>query len=139
STLATPDTPAFFFSTGALACGLMAVNRQEQGNAPWRSVAAWWLASGICVGLGLVSKYTVVLLPASVGLALLTSARGRRILLSPWPWVAGALAVALFMPVVWWNYRNGWVSFAYQLHHGTDATAKAPLAEFGGFLGVQML
>lgn len=139
ATIATPDSPAFFFSTCALAAGLMAIRRQEAGDVPWQRVAIWWLAAGVSVGLGLLSKYTVVLLPGAVLFALLTSSRGRRILLSPWPWIAGILAVALFMPVVWWNYRNGWVSFAYQIRHGTDSSGKAPLAELGAFLAGQML
>ena len=53
-------------------------------------------------------------------LALLFSPRGRRHLGRPWIYLAALLSVAIFSPVIWWNYRHGWASFLYQLHHGVS-------------------
>ena len=39
----------------------------------------------------------------------------RRWLLSPWPYLGGLVALALFSPVILWNADHQWVSFIKQL------------------------
>jgi 4-amino-4-deoxy-L-arabinose transferase-like glycosyltransferase len=125
-TLATPDTPSFCFATFGLACALQAL---RDGTSPGRR-NAWWIAFGLFCGLGLLSKYTCVLLPVSVLLALATSPSGRLHLRQPGLWLGILLAVAVFSPVLWWNAHHDWASFRFQLHHGftTEGTsiAQAP-------------
>ena len=74
---------------------------------------AWW-GVGVCLGCGMLSKYTIVLLgPATLlFLALDPSARPwfRRVL----PYASVALAVAIFSPVIYWNATHQWASFAFQ-------------------------
>lgn len=70
--------------------------------------------AGIGLGLGLLCKYTAAALLPGVFIALLFSAQGRRVLLSPYPWVAVLLSVLLFSPVIYWNWQQGWVSFQMQ-------------------------
>ncbi len=53
----------------------------------------------------------------------------------PQPWVAGALALLLFItPVVIWNVRHGWASIAFQGNRadGLRFQPLAPLAVWGG-------
>jgi len=128
-TIVTPDTPACFFGIAALAAAVMACS-------PSRS-PLWWLIFGACAGGALLSKYTAVLLPAGVGLALLSSAEGRRHLASAWPWLGLALAAAVFWPVVRWNQQHDWASFNFQLHHGTAADESSPLRNLGIYWGGQ--
>src|SRR5882757_8882841 len=65
--------------------------------------ARWWLAAGAFAGLALLSKFTaVMLLPAVLAFVLFPDWR-RRWLTSPYPWAAGGIAVALFLPVLIWN------------------------------------
>ncbi len=78
----------------------------------------YWLWLGLCLGLAGLSKYTAVSLIISVLLAL-TFSRQWRQLRSPGPWLALLLGALLIMPVLYWNYRHEWISFLYQLHHGT--------------------
>lgn len=101
------DGPFVFFLAAAAYCQARALY-EERG----RSV--WWLATGALVGLALLSKYTAVFFPLGVGLFLLTQSRFRRWLLRPAPWLALALAAAIFAPVVVWNAAHGWVSFVFQ-------------------------
>ncbi|UTA48061.1 glycosyltransferase family 39 protein [Simiduia sp. 21SJ11W-1] len=75
---------------------------------------AAWLGLGACLGLAGLSKYTAICLVISLPIALWLGGRGARWLLSPKPWVAGALAVALVSPVVIWNYQHDWLSFHFQ-------------------------
>jgi 4-amino-4-deoxy-L-arabinose transferase-like glycosyltransferase len=126
-TLATPDTPSFCFSTFALACALAALHHETSARAR----ANWWLAFGLFCGLALLSKYTSILLPISVLLALATSSSARRHLLNPGIWLGLVLSLAIFSPVLWWNAQHHWASFRFQLHHGftTEGTGitEAPI------------
>lgn len=75
----------------------------------------WWLAAGLFGGLALSAKYTAILLaPAILAFVLVPDWR-RRQLASPYFWIAVALALAVFSPVLYWNATHYWVSFKFQL------------------------
>jgi dolichol-phosphate mannosyltransferase len=85
-----------------------------------------WYGAGACLGLGLLSKYTALLLaPAAIAFVLLDH-DSRRWLRRREPYFAALLALALFTPVIVWNAGNEWASFAFQ---GTRRLAKE--AQFG--------
>ena len=66
-----------------------------------------WPLLGLVLGLGLLNKVSVLALGAGVGAALvLTPLRAE--LRTRGPWLAAAIAVALFAPHVWWQVANGW-------------------------------
>lgn len=67
-----------------------------------------WLLLGLVLGLGLLNKTSMLWLGAGVGAAILVSGRLRRQLATPGPYVAAALALALFSPFVIWNARHDW-------------------------------
>ncbi len=77
-----------------------------------RSMA--WLGVGIFMGLGMLSKYTIVLLGGAALVFVLMDRDSRRWLLRPEPYLAVIVAVVLFSPVIAWNIQNEWVSFAFQ-------------------------
>ncbi|MBB3172222.1 4-amino-4-deoxy-L-arabinose transferase-like glycosyltransferase [Endobacter medicaginis] len=105
SVLITPDTPLLFFCTLALAaCGRVLVTDDPR----------WWLAIGLCLGLGLDSKYTTLLTALGLAVWLLATAPGRRWLRTPWPFAGAAVALAAFAPTLLWNARHGWASFHKQ-------------------------
>jgi len=103
--LMTPDTPLILFWTATIA----AAGRLLSTRDP-----RWWLAIGVSAGLALLSKYTAALLPAGIGLWLLSSRDGRRALATPWPWAGLALAFIVFGPNLAWNHAHGWVSYFKQ-------------------------
>ncbi len=84
-----------------------------------------WLLLGLLLGLGGLSKYTAVTLVATT-LLLLPRLGGVRALASPGPWLAVVLAAALVAPVVLWNRAHDWVSFAFQIDHGTGGDGWDP-------------
>jgi 4-amino-4-deoxy-L-arabinose transferase-like glycosyltransferase len=144
----TPDTPAVFFSVCALTMVCLIVDSDDQGEAGKSGSACLWLLFGLFCGLGMVSKYTAVLLPASVALAMLFSRRGRVHYRRPWIYLSGILALLVFSPVIWWNATHEWVSFLFQLHHGTashgpqeglsnTALGLRPLKDIGIYIGGQ--
>jgi 4-amino-4-deoxy-L-arabinose transferase-like glycosyltransferase len=144
----TPDTPAIFFSLCALAFLLLIVEQDDRSDGPKRSHAGLWLLFGLFCGLAMVSKYTAVLLPTSVALAMLFSRRGRAYYRRPWIYLAGIVSVVVFSPVIWWNATHQWVSFLFQLHHGTAAHGSSegmstaaslmrPFKDLGTYVGGQ--
>jgi 4-amino-4-deoxy-L-arabinose transferase-like glycosyltransferase len=114
-TVITPDAPLLAGWAAALYFTVRAIDEER---------APWLLAAGAAVGFAALGKYTGWLLAPQIFLALLLDRRGRRMLAGPWPWLAVALAAALFSPVVVWNARHGWVSFGFQLGWRA-ATARA--------------
>jgi 4-amino-4-deoxy-L-arabinose transferase-like glycosyltransferase len=96
----------------------------------------WWLAAGLFGGLALTAKYTAILLvPAVLAFVLVPDWRKRQ-LSSPWPWLAGALALLVFTPVLYWNATHDWASFKFQLDRPPQVTGLS--ARFvADFLGQQ--
>ena len=127
----TPDPPSTLFWTATLwAVAEFVVSRK----------ASWWLVAGIMAGLGLWSKYTVAFLGVGLPLYLLVSAERRRWLRLWQVWAGGALALAVFSPVIWWNWRHGWASFRFQGQRTlVDAFGQNFLGNLGDFLSVQAL
>ena len=103
--LMTPDAPLLACWAGALYF-LARVLVDDRPNA-------WW-GLGICIGLGMLSKYTISLLGPATLLYLLLDPRARRWLLRPQPYLAALLAAAIFSPVIVWNAMHEWASFAFQ-------------------------
>lgn len=125
---ATPDAPA----VAAASAFLFALAKVWQsGNG------RWWLAVGLAAGLSLLSKYTAFFLGAGVLAWLIFSSRARRWFLSPWPYLGGLLALALFLPNLFWNASHGWATFVFQLSRiGAGHLTFRFLLEF---LGAQIL
>ncbi len=74
--------------------------------------ARWWLAIGAAIGLGMMTKYTMVFLVAGVaGGVLLTPAR--RYLRSAWLWCGVALAILIVLPNALWQIENHLVSLQF--------------------------
>ena len=103
--LMTPDAPL----TAAWAASLYFLERALVDA----KVSSWWFA-GICLGLGLISKYTIVILGSVAVLYMLWDAAARRWWLRLPPYGAALLALLIFMPVIVWNAEHEWASFVFQ-------------------------
>ena len=62
----------------------------------------------------MLSKYPVALLGAAILIFLIVDRQSRSWLLRHEPYLAALIALILFSPVLLWNIRNGWISFAFQ-------------------------
>lgn len=125
----TPDTPLVLFAWGAFYFAVRALQEGRGGH---------WLLAGGSVGLAMAGKYPAVLIPAALFIGLAATPEGRRVLASRWPWLAASVAALVFLPVVWWNWRHDWISFAFQFHHGVRQGVGDPLPMFFAFLGGQL-
>lgn len=105
SVVATPDPPSVLMWAGGL-WALAKVQASGKGQ--------WWLVFGLFAGLGVEAKYTNLFLGLGVLAWLLLDKPTRKWLLTPWPWLAGVIAVAAMAPNLIWNAQHGWITFAKQ-------------------------
>jgi len=103
--LMTPDAPFYVCWAGALFFLSQALFREGRHA---------WYGTGIFLGLGLLSKYTMgLIVPAAVAFMLLDK-NSRHWFRKPQPYVAMLVALVLFSPVVIWNSQHQWASFVFQ-------------------------
>src|SRR6195952_3649308 len=104
--IVTPDAPLLVASSFVLYSRAKVL---ETGRG------AWWLAVGLSVGAALLSKYTALFFGPAILIWLIAVPKLRRWLLSPWPYLGGIVAFAIFSPVILWNAAHQSVSFIKQL------------------------
>src|SRR4051812_49265786 len=104
--IVTPDAPLLVASSFVL---FFLAKVLESGRG------AWWLAVGVAVGAALLSKYTALFFGPAILIWLAVVPKLRRWLLSPWPYLGGIVAFAIFSPVILWNADHHWVSFIKQI------------------------
>jgi 4-amino-4-deoxy-L-arabinose transferase-like glycosyltransferase len=72
----------------------------------------WWLAMGVVVGLGMMTKYTMVFFVAGlVGGILLTDAR--KYLANEWVLLGAAISVLIFLPNLIWQVQHSFISLDF--------------------------
>src|SRR5665213_619383 len=134
--IATPDAPLL----AAIALTLAALERAIASPPRSRETLGWWCAAGLALGVAFCSKYTSVLIPFGVLVALLSRRDLRARLAEPGPYAATLIALLVLAPNLVWNSHNGWISFTFQLHHGLGQTRGSilgrELAVLGGQLGL---
>jgi 4-amino-4-deoxy-L-arabinose transferase-like glycosyltransferase len=104
--IVTPDAPLLVAASFVLFF-LAKVLETRQG--------AWWLAVGVAVGAALLSKYTAMFFGPAILIWLAAVPKLRRWFASPWPYLGGLVAFAIFAPVILWNADHHWVSFIKQI------------------------
>lgn len=124
----TPDTPLMFFWSAALYAAAAIITG---GNH------RWWYLLGVFFGLGLLSKYTMILFSGCLVLFLLVSPAHRFWFARKEPYLALMLAFIVFSPVLIWNWRQDWISFGYQLTQGFSPQGINRLLKLLEFLGGQ--
>ncbi|HEU0198406.1 MAG TPA: glycosyltransferase family 39 protein [Nevskiaceae bacterium] len=101
SMIISTDVPFFLF----WCLGLYAYWRALE-NDRW----SWWLLAGVAGGLGLQTKYTMILFVLSVVLYLASDPRLRQHFKSPKLYVTMLIAALIFLPNLLWNAANDWPS-----------------------------
>jgi hypothetical protein len=126
----TPDTPSVLF-WGLTFWALTELHVSRNAN--------WWLAVGVCAGLGLLSKFTNLFVGVGIAVWLILYPENRRWFRAWQLWVGGGLAVVLALPVVVWNWNHGWASFAKQFGRvvrGEPFTFRYLGELVGGYIGL---
>jgi len=131
SVLILHDNLLLFF--GVLAWLLWAIALQDDRPRLWPLV-------GLAMAAALYAKFSAVILGAGLALGALLSPIGRRHLRTPWPYLGGALAAALFGPVIAWNARHQWVAYwaVRKLARDPKVVGWERLASCGDYLAGQL-
>lgn len=77
----------------------------------------WWLALGLAIGLGMMTRYTMLFCAVGIVAGLLATPL-RRQLRTPWPWLGVALSLLVFAPNAWWQWQHDFVylDFVQAIH-----------------------
>ncbi|HXJ78844.1 MAG TPA: glycosyltransferase family 39 protein [Candidatus Methylomirabilis sp.] len=100
----------------------------------------WWLAAGVAFGIGIMAKYTILLLGVAVIVFVLSNREARRRAAGPGPYLALAVAGLIVLPHAVWLVANGFPTISYvaeraRSHAGVAGHIVNPL----DFLGRQLL
>lgn len=95
----------------------------------------WWLAIGAAIGLGIMTKYTMIFLVAGVAVGVLLTDT-RRYLKTPWLWAGVAVSLLIFLPDLIWQIQHDFISLEFLKHiHTRDVRG----GHTKGFLPDQLL
>ena len=109
------------FDTLAWAAVLLVVGHALRDDRP-----QLWLLAGLLAGLGLNNKTAVAVLLFAILIGVLLVPSTRWQLRTAYPWLGGLIALLLWLPNLFWQFRNGWPVLAL----GADIAE-----EFGGLGG----
>jgi len=129
ATVITPDVPFIFF----WALIVYFIIKLSEDQKP-----RWWYFAGAALGLGLVSKYTAILIAPGIFLYVLFSKNQRYWLKTIHPYAALIVALLCFTPVLVWNYQHDWASFMFQSSRRFSEMKRLRLDYFGQLIGTQL-
>ena len=96
----------------------------------------WWLGLGLAIGLGMMTRYTMLFCAAGIVVGVLLATPLRRQLAGPWPWAGAALSLLVFAPNAWWQWQHDFVYLDFVRHiHARDIR----IGRTDGFLSGQLL
>lgn len=160
--LMTIDSPFIFFWTLSLYLFWKAVKKAEDKNlrrwedeklstsqlpdsklnashfVPYAS-KLYWLLLGLIVGIGLLTKYTMVFFYVGAFLFIVLSRQQRFWLKKKEPYIALALSLVVFSPVIIWNSAHDWVALKHTAGQAHIAEGfKISFKHFFEFIGSQI-
>lgn len=139
SMVATPDIPLVFFASTV---GLMVTILMTRSETSFWFLLVWSCLSGLFVGLGLLSKYHMILVAPALIFAVTGCASSNRQKLIATA-VGVVMAAIVACPILIWNIQNDFSSIRFQLAHGlADLQSQAfseRLARFFEYFGIQIL
>ena len=127
SILATPDN-AVVIATAFLLLTLAKLHETGRG--------AWWLAVGLRSGSACCRNTPRSFSPSAFSSGCCWCREQRKWLLTPWPWLSGVIALAVFSPTLIWNAQHHWASVLYQFNR--LVVHEWSLRYFGEFFGTQI-
>ena len=75
----------------------------------------WWLAIGACIGLGMLTKYSMLVCALAIAAGvLLTDLRTH--LRTKWLWLGVAASLLVFLPNLIWQIQNDFISLDFLRH-----------------------
>jgi 4-amino-4-deoxy-L-arabinose transferase-like glycosyltransferase len=123
----TPEQPLLIFWLLSMYWAVKILKTQQK---------AFWYPLGISIGLGLLSKFPMLLFLPGFLFFLIISQKNRYWLTKKEPYLALFTALAIFSPVMIWNFQHGFPSL---LHHGARIGSPDYLNNLLNFFVLQFL
>jgi 4-amino-4-deoxy-L-arabinose transferase-like glycosyltransferase len=112
SVILTPDIPLFVFFSLSLYFFVRALEKDTLKD---------YIFFGVALGFGFVSKYSIVIAAVLMLSYLIVEKKWEHLKAKKLSLVV-LFGLIFSMPVIIWNYQNGFKSFAFQLEHGLGKT-----------------
>jgi len=126
--IATPDSPLLLFWTLTLYYAYMAL---------FESKTRYFFLSGLFLGLAMMSKYSAILLVGSLLIYVLL--KRRDLFTNLKLYLTILITLLAISPLLYWNYEHEWISFLFQLEHGSSKDYTINIGDPLGFLAGQFL
>ncbi|OZA05819.1 MAG: glycosyl transferase, partial [Polynucleobacter sp. 24-46-87] len=123
-----PDTLLTPFSLGIMLMTIRWLTKDSLSMLDWAIL-------GILLGLSGLSKYTAAFTALALLLVFLVNPKKSWIGQIGF-WIAVLIALLLITPVLYWNWINDWMSFKYQIAHGSGGAWV--WRKVGAFIGLQI-
>ena len=88
-----------------------------------------WLWAGMLMGLGFLTKMTILFLGTALFITLWL-VRERRWYRQPWIWLGALLAFLCSLPIVLWQWEHGWYLLQYLSGYSGRTTHESPVFDF---------
>ncbi|MGH2638491.1 MAG: ArnT family glycosyltransferase, partial [Rhabdochlamydiaceae bacterium] len=86
-----------------------------------------WILAGLVVGIGLLTKLTILFFVAALLISFLAIPSSRKYLRSKWIAAGGLLSIAFILPMIYWNSVNGWLMIQFYQEFRGDVSGGGPL------------
>ena len=112
--ITTPDIPMMF-------CWILGLHEAAVAldDKPKR-----WLSAGLFTGLGILGKYTMLLIGPVFLIALLVKPRK---LLQPWPYLGALVCILTLLPHIIWLGNHEWITLRFQFGRGLQSIYSLPM------------
>ncbi len=88
-----------------------------------------WLPAGLLLGLGMLTKLTILFLGLAIFLSLWMIPE-RRWYRQPWIWLGALIALVCAIPYALWQGSHGWYFLSYASTYSGRTTHESPVLEF---------
>jgi len=88
-----------------------------------------WILFGIAVGLGLLNKWSMAWFSGGAFFGLLLTPE-RRVLRTPWPWVAAVISAVIVMPNLIWEQMHAWPTLEFMRNAAREKMVRTGFGEF---------
>ena len=87
-----------------------------------------WRLLGVVLGVGLLNKWSMLWFGIGLGVGVIATPQ-RRWLVTPWPWLCGLIASAIWVPNLLWQMQHDWPTLEFMRNGMADVmVAKSPLS-----------
>ncbi len=124
STIPFSVATGFLATTDALQVALWAACLYLIAKIVLKNSSFSWVSLGICIGLGMLSRYSMALIALGIVIFICINKPSRQWWKQPILYIAGITSLILFAPTVYWNWQNEWSSFLFQTTRRLDRSTE---------------